>query len=219
MKHQQSILRKWVVKGYLWATELLYHRLAWAYDFVAWLVSLGNWSRWRLDALKYLKPGNILETGFGTGSLLIEMSERKYDVIGLEPSPEMQRVTSRKLNRKGQTIKRLRGRTEAIPFSSFSFANVISTFPSGYIVQDETLKEIHRILQQEGRLVVVGLGVRNKSGLMQWLTKWFLEDMDDVLVQQLSAKAERIGFKPTRIRHETDTYSLPVLILERSDDE
>jgi len=29
---------------YVWATERLYQELAWAYDGVSWLVSLGHWA-------------------------------------------------------------------------------------------------------------------------------------------------------------------------------
>ena len=32
-----------IVRSYIWLTERLYHELAWTYDPVSWLVSLGQW--------------------------------------------------------------------------------------------------------------------------------------------------------------------------------
>ena len=124
----------WLVKAYLWATELLYGPLAWAYNAVAWLVSFGYWSRWRLDALGYLQAGSVLETGFGTGALLVALAEGGFNVTGLEPSPQMLKVTDQTLSRKCMVIKRVRGKTEAMPFMTDWFDNVVSTFPSNYIL-------------------------------------------------------------------------------------
>jgi hypothetical protein len=36
---------------YLWLAERLYHELAWAYDGISWLVSLGAWSRYAIEKL------------------------------------------------------------------------------------------------------------------------------------------------------------------------
>lgn len=209
---------RWVVNAYLWATDLLYHRLAWAYDFVAWLVSFGLWSQWRMDAAAYLKPGKVLEIGFGTGELLIELTERGRDVTGLEFSPQMQRVTRRKLMRKAIGVKRVRARAEAMPFTSGHFSNVLSTFPSDYILREDTLSEIHRVLKSEGRLIVAGLTVRFKSGIRRWLTGWFLEGAYDDVLDVMQEKAEQTGFTVRVAMHESEVYVLPVLILETKDD-
>ena len=209
---------RWVAKAYLWATELLYHQLAWAYDFVAWLVSFGQWSQWRLDAAVYLQPGNVLEIGFGTGALLIELAARGHAVTGLEFSPEMQRVTGRKLEREEISVKRVRARAQAMPFPSGHFSNIIVTFPSNYILQEDTLIEIRRLLKKEGRLIIAGLTVRFKSGIPQWLTGWFLGGAFDEVLAHMRAKAEQAGLQVDRVMHETEDYILPILILEPKND-
>lgn len=207
----------WLVKVYLWATELLYGPLAWAYDSVAWLVSFGYWSRWRLDVLAYIRPGSVLETGFGTGELLISLAEGGYDVIGLEPSPQMHKVTDRKLSKKSLSIKRIYGRTEAISFQTDGFDNVISTFPSNYIFKEKTLSEIHRVMGRDGRWLVVGLGGRFKSGFKRVVTDLWLGHSMDAVIQEFFILTESLGFKAIRIDHQTDAYCLPVLILEKRD--
>ena len=208
----------WVAKAYLWATELLYHRLAWAYDFVAWLVSFGLWSQWRLDTTAYLQPGNLLEIGFGTGELLIELAARGHDVTGLEPSSEMQRLTGRKLQHKDIGIKRVQARAEAIPFTSGHFSNIVSTFPSNYILFEETLQEIRRVLSNDGRLIVAGLTVRFKSGIRRWLTGWFLGGGYDEVLAYVKEKVELAGFQVRVMMHESEDYVLPILIVVQKDE-
>jgi ubiquinone/menaquinone biosynthesis C-methylase UbiE len=217
MKADHEFRHGWIVRAYLWATRLLYGPLAWAYDTVAWLVSFGYWSRWRLDALGYLQAGSVLETGFGTGALLVALAEGGFDVTGLEPSPQMLKVTDRKLRRKKLLIKRVGGKTEAIPFMADWYDNVLSTFPSNYILEEQTLREIYRVMDRDGRWVVVGMGVRHKSGIVRFILNLWMGRYMDVFIQQFIEFAESSGFKARRVDHQTDAYTLPVLILEKRD--
>ena len=207
----------WLVKAYLWATELLYGPLAWAYDAVAWLVSFGNWSRWRLDALGYLKAGSVLEIGFGTGELLLALVEGGQAVFGLELSAQMQRVTAKKLKKKAKVVKRVRAHVEAMPFPSGVFENLISTFPSNYILSRKTLAEIKRVLSAQGRCVVLGLGVQFTSTLKQCLTTLWVGRFEEAVICHFIQAAQEAGLSVTQIDHKTSAYVLPVLILERKD--
>ena len=149
---------------YLWATERLYNEWAWAYDLVSWVVSLGRWSQWRRMALEYVTGGRVLEIGFGTGELLIEMAERGWSVCGLEPSAAMHRVTAGKMRRRGIWAPRIRGCAQALPFADGSLDVLIATFPAGYILSPDTLQEAARVLRDPdapgpglgGRLIVAG---------------------------------------------------------------
>ena len=196
---------------------MLYHSLAWAYDFVAWVVSFGHWHDWRLAALDYIQPGTILEIGFGTGELLLEMKSRGYDITGLELSPQMHTVTRRKLKQRGLTVKRVRGRVEAVPIKEQAFANVISTFPARYILNENTFSEIRRLLKVSGRFVIVGLGVYFKSGIKRWLTRWALGGPYNEFINHFIAEAQKKRFKATLHEYEDEISLLPVLVLERDD--
>ena len=50
----------------LWVTlvrfgfRLLYYELAWTYDLVSWLVSLGEWVRWHRAGLPFVQGPNVL---------------------------------------------------------------------------------------------------------------------------------------------------------------
>lgn len=48
---------------------LLYHRFAWAYDFVATSVSVGMWDEWVFSVLPALEGPIVLELGHGPGHL------------------------------------------------------------------------------------------------------------------------------------------------------
>lgn len=151
---------------YLWACERLYAELAWSYDWVSWLVSLGAWSQWRATALNYIHGTTILEIGFGTGTLLTTMAQQGYTVVGLEYSPAMHRQAAAKLQRQGLCVPRVQAPSQQMPFATGNFDTIISTFPSHYIVDPATLAECKRLLcppspdSPSGRLVIV-MGVTN----------------------------------------------------------
>lgn len=150
---------------YLWACERLYAELAWSYDLVSWFVSFGAWSRWQATALTYMRGDQVLEIGFGTGTLLATLSQQRYNVIGLELSAAMHMQTTRKLTRQALNPPRVQAPTQQMPFATGSFDTIIATFPSGYIFDPATLAECARILRRSttgpgatnlgGRLVIV----------------------------------------------------------------
>jgi ubiquinone/menaquinone biosynthesis C-methylase UbiE len=217
MDSQSGHRDTWLLRAYLWAAEQLYGSLAWAYDAIAWLVSFGYWSRWRLDALAYLHPGSVLEVGFGTGAVLISLAERSRNVTGLDPSAQMQKVTARKLAKQALQVKRVRGLAERMPFAMGTYDNVLSTFPSKYILNPETLSEIWRVLSRSGRCVIVGLGVQFNGGIKRWLTDLWLGRTRDGLLEQFSEMVKKAGFSVNIVKHQTETYTLPVWILEKND--
>jgi len=147
--------------------RLLYNELAWTYDAVAWLVSLGEWRRWQRTALTHLAapPGaRVLELAHGTGSLQLDLQATGYRTVGLDLSRAMGRLAQRKLRRRGLRAPLIRARAQALPFASGQFPAVISTFPTEFIVAPEALSEIYRVLAPGGRLVVVFSGVLTRGG-------------------------------------------------------
>ena len=45
--------------------HLLYHPFAWAYDLIAWTVSLGRWKDWVESVVPFIKGMRVLELGHG----------------------------------------------------------------------------------------------------------------------------------------------------------
>lgn len=157
------MLPHWLIKlGF----HLLYYQLAWSYELVAWLVSFGQWAAWRRLPLQFMMPGPTLEVAYGTGVFFIDMLEAGYRPVGVDLSPYMARQAVRRLRSYNAGSRLNRARVQALPFPANFFTNVVATFPSDYMLEDETLAEIYRVLQsplasqnrQGGQLIVVAEG-------------------------------------------------------------
>lgn len=164
-----SHLPCWFLK---FAFHLLYHQLAWAYDLVAWLVSFGQWEAWRRTATLFLQEGPILELGYGTGGLMADMTARDLAPVGLDLSPYMARLARRRLLRQGTIPRLVRGQAQGLPFPDASFANVVATFPTEFILDAQTVSSIARVLQPGGCLVVVAMGHLKGPGPLRRFVEW-----------------------------------------------
>ena len=161
-------LLKILLKIYMWATIRLYYEFAWAYDLVSWLVSLGQWSKWRNQSLEHIRGKRVLEMGCGTGELLFEMQARQISAVGLDLSPKMIRVAHRKMKKKNVKLKVILGKTQSMPFPTDSFDTLISTFPAEYILDPQTLQESARVLNpKHGRLIIAGTSLQSNNPILQ----------------------------------------------------
>jgi ubiquinone/menaquinone biosynthesis C-methylase UbiE len=164
-----SHLPRWFLRL---AFQLLYNQLAWTYNLVAWLVSFGQWEAWRRTATLFLQEGLILELGYGTGGLMADMTARNLPVIGLDLSPYMARRAQRRLRRQGANPRLVRGQAQNLPFPDASFANVVATFPTEFILEPQTLTSIARVLQPGGCLVIVAMGYLKGPGPLRGFIDW-----------------------------------------------
>jgi ubiquinone/menaquinone biosynthesis C-methylase UbiE len=147
--------------------RLLYNEMAFTYNAVSWIVSLGQWSDWQRAAIRHLdvRPGaTILELAHGTGNFEIDLRRAGYRTAALDLSPAMGRIARRTIRRWGLRPPLVRGTAQALPFSTGCFSAVVSTFPTEFIVDPATLREVYRVLKPGGRLVVVFSGVLKSGG-------------------------------------------------------
>ncbi len=138
--------------------------MAWTYDLVAWLVSFGQWKAWGRAAISHLQGRRVLELAHGPGHLLVAMSHAGFAPVGLDLSPQMGRLARKRLCRSDVPAPLLtRAGAQALPFRAGSFDSVVSTFPTEFIFDPATLKEMARVIEQGGKAVVVVGVVFNAS--------------------------------------------------------
>lgn len=155
--------------------RLLYNELAFTYDWVSSVVSLGDWRCWVRAALRYVsvpRESLILELAYGTGNLQLDLAQAGYTSVGCDLSPYMGRIASRKLQRRGYAARLARGRAQALPFADATFSVVISTFPTDFILAPETLGEAHRVLRPDGLFIIVPNGALTGSRALARLIEW-----------------------------------------------
>ncbi len=135
--------------------HLLYHQFAFTYDAVAWFVSWGQWQAWTRTALTRVRGSRVLEIGHGPGHLLIALARSGRRPIGIDLSPDMIRLAHKNLRQAKVIVPQVQCRVQALPFRSGAFDSVVSTFPTDYIADRATLREVQRVTNARGRLIVV----------------------------------------------------------------
>lgn len=127
------------------------------YRFASTVPFAGQWRAWQRLVLTRIRGHDVLELGCGLGDLLADMAEADHACVAVEQSPQMvaaarETLQRRKLDEKAWVIQ---GSAQHLPFSNASFDTVVSTFPSEYIYDPNTIAEVERVLRPAGRLIVI----------------------------------------------------------------
>lgn len=115
--------------------------------------------------------GRVLELGAGTGVNLAHYPETVEGLTLTEPDPHMTKRLREKLTAVGKTSKVtvIEAPAESLPFPDDSFDTavvtlVLCTVPN----QAEALKEIHRVLKPDGRLLFLEHVRSRNPSLAKW---------------------------------------------------
>jgi ubiquinone/menaquinone biosynthesis C-methylase UbiE len=146
----QFSLVSWFLKAFF---QLLYHRLAWGYDLVAWTVSLGRWEAWVRSVVPLIPTGRVLEIGFGPGRLQTSLNKAGRSVFGADSSQQMTAQARRRILKHGFAPRLARCRAQSLPFAPACFDSITATFPAPFIFEDATAMEIERTLKPGGKMV------------------------------------------------------------------
>lgn len=152
--------------------RLLYNEMAWTYDPVSWVASLGEWRAWQRAALPFLVGERVLEIAHGPGHMLLALAREGREVVGLDLSPYMGRQAQRRLRRAGVGAALVRSRVQEMPFAEAVFDSVLSTFPTAFIAEPETMMAVQRVLRPGGRFVIVPEGHLTGEGLLARFITW-----------------------------------------------
>lgn len=192
----------WVLRQFF---HLLYHQLAWAYDFVAWTVSLGRWKEWVYQVIPYLEGDYILELGHGPGYLQEKLAGKTAHIIGIDLSSQMGHLAHKLLRARAENRqvfygKLIRAKSQLLPFPSQIFTTIVATFPSEFIFDPRTAEEISRTLTPNGRLVVLLSAWLTGKTPQQLFINWLFKitgqsPPPETLLQQYLAPYELLGFE------------------------
>lgn len=189
--------------------DRLYHQLAFSYDIVANLVSLGRWQQWIFQIIPFIQGKHILEIGFGPGHLFNRMITESVGkiYIGIDESRQMIELTKRRLTRNNHTGSHqvtgtlVRGMSQSLPFQSSFFDTIISTFPASYIFDMQTIREIHRSLKPGGICVILFSVQITGKGLIHRFIKFLFtitnESPSPSIVEALIERYQVVGFQTT----------------------
>jgi SAM-dependent methyltransferase len=125
----------------------------WYDDNVAWSTAAATPLILRLVGTG---PGRCLDVGCGTGVHLAALAGAGWSVVGVDASADQLRVARHRA--RSPVAALVQGDIAAIPFADGSFDLVLSAFTHTDVDDFATLvREVHRILQPDGRFVYVGL--------------------------------------------------------------
>lgn len=197
--------------------RLLYNELAWSYDHVAGLVSLGHWKAWGQTTLGHLRGQQILELGHGPGHLLLALETQGFNPVGLDPSPSMVRHAQVRLRRAGVSVPLVRARAQALPFPGRSFDTIVATFPTDFILDHQTLVEIHRTLRPQGRLVVALWSRFDGDGLIATFLSWLyaVTGQNAPSPAFCEPRLEEVGLSPHTVHERVNQTTVQLLIAQK----
>jgi ubiquinone/menaquinone biosynthesis C-methylase UbiE len=171
-KQKMSMYRQLWARLVRFGFHLLYHQMAWTYDTVSWLVSMGAWRDWQHAALPFLLGPRVLEIAHGPGHMLLALNKAGFFVVGIDLSPQMGHLAFKRLQRAGQPAHLLRGSAQILPFSATTFDSALITFPTGFVTEQETLSALFRVLKTNGHLVIVPEAQLTGTSILERTIEW-----------------------------------------------
>ncbi len=202
-----------------------YHGFAWTYDSVAAVVSIGRWNDWIRSTLPYVRGTRVLEIGHGPGHLQAALHQEISGlIIGLDESSQMGQLARDRLLRTGsKNLNLVRGLGQRLPFPPASYDTVVSTFPTEYIFEQETLLEVRRVLAGTGRFVVAPAAWIGGRKTIDRLAAWLFRvtgqtsiEPAQLLGERLRKPFEEAGFAVTIETVEVRSSQVLIVVAEKS---
>jgi demethylmenaquinone methyltransferase/2-methoxy-6-polyprenyl-1,4-benzoquinol methylase len=141
----------------------MFNSIAYRYDFLNRFLSVGVdiwWRKKAISQLKTLSPQKVLDVATGTGdvALMTYKMLKPVKITGIDISEGMLELGRKKIEKAGfsQQISLLKGDSEKIPFEDNHFDAITVAFGvRNFQNLEKGLKEMHRVLQPGGKVVVL----------------------------------------------------------------
>lgn len=133
--------------------DRLYTRFANFYDIA--VKTLPVWKAWLGHAIPHIRGPRVLEVSFGTGYLLTRYAA-DFETYGIDYNRRLVRIARKNLRRADVSACLQQGNVESLPYENGFFDSVINTMAfSGYPDGARAMGEMHRVLKEGGRLVLI----------------------------------------------------------------
>lgn len=155
--------------------EQMFDNIASTYDSLNHTLSLGidkNWRRKAVKVLKSFQPESILDIATGTGDFAILMGKQigPKEILGIDISEGMMQIAREKVEKEGLTpiIRFAKDDCTALSLSDASFdAATVAFGVRNFEKLDKALKEIHRVLKENGHLIILELSTPKSFPMKQ----------------------------------------------------
>nr|MBS0037785.1 bifunctional demethylmenaquinone methyltransferase/2-methoxy-6-polyprenyl-1,4-benzoquinol methylase UbiE [Saprospiraceae bacterium] len=159
----------------------MFDNIAWKYDLLNRLLSLGIDRRWRKKAISLLdhdRPGLVLDAATGTADVAIEIAERMPDakVIGVDISTKMLEIGKSKIAKKNleKNIELAYGDSESLDYPDNHFDAVTVAFGvRNFENLEKGLREIYRVVKPGGTTVILEFSKPRRFPLKQSFNLYF----------------------------------------------
>jgi len=153
----------------------MFDSIAWRYDRLNHLLSLGLDRRWRRRAVRELALGGgeqVLDVCTGTADLAVEAltapSGQAREVVGVDFAGEMLRLAAGKVARLNLASRARFARADAtrLPLAGSSFDAAMVAFGIRNVLDPEAaIEEFRRVLRPGGRLAILEFGMPKIPGI------------------------------------------------------
>ncbi|GMU92522.1 MAG: ubiquinone/menaquinone biosynthesis methyltransferase [Candidatus Hydrogenedentota bacterium] len=113
--------------------------------------------------------GEIFEVGFGTGLNLPHYPKHVTRITAVDPHPGVNARARKRIAESAIEVRHHMISGEQIPMDDLTFDTVVCTFTLCSIPDaQKALRELHRVLKPEGRLIFVEHGLADDPAVRKW---------------------------------------------------
>ncbi len=184
----------------------MFDNIAFRYDFLNSLLSLGIHKGWRKKCVKLLqanKPKVILDVATGTADFAMECAKlRPEKIIGVDISEGMMKYGREKIKKAGldKLITLEYGDAEMLAFADNTFDAIVVGFGvRNFENLEKGMLNLHRILKPGGKLVVLEFS-NPRIGFIKWLYNFYFTKVTPFIGRMFSKDVRAYTYLPESVK-------------------